>query len=110
MSDMTSYRVGPGSSLKVWTYKNASTVLEASRYREVVFEGSGPWDTLRGTLELHGSRQPLTVSSTRDGQRCSGSVEFPPSRWGIAPYRAFLGALKLDDRVRVSWELNLTPA
>jgi len=175
---VTSYRVGPGSSLKVWTYKNASTVLarfahdlcfevrsfvvtlsgeddalevsvrvdplelellssvqadgslkpvkprdkveiertargtvlEATRYREVVFEGSGPWHALPGTLELHGSRQPLTVHSTREGERCSGSVEFAPSRWGIAPYRAFLGALKLDDRVRVSWELNLTPA
>lgn len=175
---MASYSAGPGSSLKVWTFKNPSTVLarfahdlcfevrrfsvqissendevevtvrvdpqelellgsvgkdgslkpmkprdkveiestargtilEVKRFREVVFEAHGPWDSPSGTLELRGVRRPLTLRTTREGTRCTGSVELVPSLWGIAPYRAFLGALKLEDRVRVSWDLNLASA
>ena len=52
----------------------------------------------------------VTLRSERDGERCAGQVEFAPSRFGIQPYRAFLGALKLDDRVRVSWDLRVISA
>ncbi|MCA8925584.1 MAG: YceI family protein [Planctomycetes bacterium] len=86
------------------------TVLEARRYPEVVFRGEGSWEVLTGTLELHGAKQALTLRSERDGERCAGQVEFAPSRFGIQPYRAFLGALKLDDRVRVSWDLRVISA
>lgn len=82
-------------------------VLEVGRYGEVVFRGRGPAEAVAGTLTLHGRDAPLTVVSVRDGARWTGEVELTPSRWGIKPYRAFLGALKLADRVKVSWELEL---
>lgn len=31
------------------------------------------------------------------------------SRWGIRPYSAFFGALKLSDEVKVDFDVVLTP-
>jgi hypothetical protein len=31
------------------------------------------------------------------------------SRWGIRPYSAFLGALKLRDKVEVKFDIDPTP-
>ena len=60
---------------------------------------------LSGVLDLAGSTQPLTlVVQAREG-RLRGEVELRPSDWGIKPYRALLGAIRLADRVRVRFDL-----
>ena len=39
----------------------------------------------------------------------TGSAVIVQSRWGIRPYTAFLGALKLRDEVEVEFDVDLTP-
>jgi YceI-like protein len=61
---------------------------------------------LAGTFELLGSARPIELMvHARDG-RLVGDVELRPSDWGIKPYRAFLGAIRLADRVRVRFDLR----
>ncbi|MBX3128265.1 MAG: YceI family protein [Polyangiaceae bacterium] len=85
-------------------------VLQTSRYPEVRFEGTGKpeGDVVRiaGTLTLRGQRQPVEFSAQREDGRYLGEVELIPSRFGIAPYKALLGAIKLQDRVRVRFDLG----
>jgi len=59
-----------------------------------------------GQLELAGRTATLSFDVRRDGDVYRARFEMPPSRWGIQPYKALLGAIKLKDNVRV--ELALT--
>jgi len=57
---------------------------------------------VEGTLDLHGVRRPLAVTVLeRDGElRCEADVDQPA--FGIAPYRAAFGALKVKPAVRIT--------
>jgi hypothetical protein len=59
-----------------------------------------------GELQLAGRGQPLAFDVRNDGGTYRAEFELKPSHWGIAQYRALLGAIKLKDAVRV--ELALT--
>jgi polyisoprenoid-binding protein YceI len=83
-------------------------VLRADRFPEVVFEGR--WEgespaTVVGTLALCGVTRPLTVRLARSpaGLVCTATVHQPT--WGITPFRAMLGALRVQPDVRVEWAL-----
>lgn len=56
-------------------------------------------------LTLVGRTVRVPVSVARHDGRVRGSVTLTPSRWGIVPFKALLGALKLQDRVRVDFDL-----
>jgi hypothetical protein len=62
-------------------------------------EKSG-WE-VEGELELAGARAALALKLGRAGDRWTGKVELRPSRWGIREYRALMGAIRLQDRVRL---------
>lgn len=84
-------------------------VLQAGRFPAVVFEGSWAGDdpsAVDGALTLCGVTRPLTVGVTRAAGRvvCAATVHQPT--WGIAPYRALLGALRVRSDVRVEWVLE----
>src|SRR5262249_31938193 len=82
----------------------ADDVLELRRHPVATFEGSIDRATMRvvGKLSLHGRTVELPAFVVRDdGSQLAMEVAFAPSRWGIAPYRALAGALKLQDRVVV---------
>jgi len=59
-----------------------------------------------GQLELAGRSAPLSFSVRRDADLYRAGFEIQPSRWGIAPYKALLGAIKLKDLVRVELALS----
>ncbi|MGD8859875.1 MAG: YceI family protein [Myxococcales bacterium] len=61
---------------------------------------------LTGTLELAGMRAPV-AGELRAGDRITGAFELRPTEWGIKPFKALGGALKIQDRVRV--EVDLPP-
>lgn len=87
-----------------------SKVLESRRHPEVRFSGEAREAgeqrvSVAGQLELHGRRQPLDVDVERTDGRLRGRVSLRPSRWGIAPFKAFLGALRLQDRVEIAFDL-----
>jgi hypothetical protein len=80
----------------------ADDVLELRRFPVATFEGVLDRAALRvvGKLTMHGRTVELAPMSVReDGDAFAVEVALVPSRWGIAPYRALAGALKLQDRV-----------
>lgn len=83
-------------------------ILHADRHPEVVFEGRAQKTTdghrVRGVLELVGHREEIEIAVRRSGDRLEGEVELVPSRYGIEPFKALLGAIKLADRVIVRFE------
>jgi hypothetical protein len=84
-------------------------VLLTARWPEARFEGTIDRETLRvrGRLTLHGRTLDLPAVTVRDdGERWCAELAITPSRWGIAPYRALAGALKLQDRVLVRVALD----
>lgn len=55
-----------------------------------------------GQLTLRGETRPIEARLELDADRLLGSITIVPSQWGIRPYRALGGTLKLQDRVRIS--------
>lgn len=84
-------------------------VLRSGRFPEVLFAGRWEGDdprTVEGSLTLCGVTRPLAVTLRRDGRRliCEATVQQPT--WGITPFRAMLGALRVRAEVRVVWSLD----
>ncbi len=77
--------------------------------RPLRFEGKAQADNggyrVAGELDMAGQRRPLTLSLAAEAGRLKGEVELVPSRWGIKPFKALMGAIKLQDRVRVRFDL-----
>ena len=93
--------------------KNVCTqVLKTEQFSRVRFEGAfDPTKTpvpVQGTLELVGKRQPIAFELSRQAAWFVGTLTLSPSRWGIQPYRALLGALKLRDTALVRVEVEAT--
>src|SRR5258708_8808872 len=61
-----------------------------------------------GDLTIAGVTEPVTVEGQLAGGRARGSAVIAQSRYGIRPYSAFLGALKLRDEVEVRFDIDLT--
>ena len=85
-------------------------VLKTDRFPRGKFEGA--FDAteapvrVQGTLELLDKRQPVSFELARQGDTFVGTLTITPSRWGIAPYRALLGALKLQDTAVIRIEVQ----
>jgi polyisoprenoid-binding protein YceI len=88
-------------------------ILETSAHSKIVFRGSlsagkgvGARIRVDGTLELLGVRRALSLVAVREGVRVRGSVTLVPSEFGIRPYKALAGAIRVQDRVRVDFDLD----
>lgn len=67
--------------------------------------------SIEGTLELHGRSAPLTLAVTEAAPgryRATGTLS--QSAYGIKPYSAFLGALKLRDEVEIEADVDVSGA
>ncbi|HEY9524474.1 MAG TPA: YceI family protein [Thermopolyspora sp.] len=90
-------------------------ILHTDRHKTIEFrsarvEGSPESFQIEGDLTIAGETGPLTVRGGLTGDRVTGSAIVVQSRWGIKPYSAFFGALKLRDEVEVEFDVALTPA
>jgi hypothetical protein len=92
-----------------------NAVLEWRRFPEATFSGTavqraqGTHD-VSGMLSLHGVTRRIQFEVREEaGRKFKASVELTPSSWGIRPYRALMGALKLEDRVEIELELHGDP-
>lgn len=87
-------------------------VLHTSKYPTALFVGSateqGGGYSVKGELELAGKKAPLAFDVQSEGGAYRTSFEIQPSQWGIAQYKALLGAIRLKDVVRI--EAALTEA
>jgi hypothetical protein len=89
----------------------ANDVLEIRQFGEAKLAGTvrrrAEAITLDATLTLHGRTVTLApLAIQRRGALWAVETTLTPTRWGIAPYRALAGALKLQDRLTVRVELT----
>ncbi|MGH9262913.1 MAG: YceI family protein, partial [Acidimicrobiales bacterium] len=94
--------------------KTLGEVLHTAQHPTITFrsrrvDGSAGSFTLHGELTIMGETRPVTVQGRVTDSRVVGSATVVQSRWGIRPYSAFFGALKLRDEVKVDFDVALTP-
>lgn len=89
-------------------------VLHTDRHPSITFrstrvEGTEASFSVEGDLTIAGVTRPVTVRSRlRDG-RVQGSATVTQTSWGIRPYSALFGALKVSDDVEVEFDVALMP-
>ena len=88
-------------------------ILDIRQHPTITFgssQVSGTAESFRidGDLTIVGVTQPVTVEGRLAAGRALGSAVIVQSRWGIRPYSAFFGALKLRDEVEVHFDIDLT--
>lgn len=114
---------GPRVDPKVLSEKDKSDILNnlaehVLRWRQhptVTYEGRlsevrGGVLTIRGKLTLLGRTGPLDVTARRQGEVLRGEATLLQTRWGIQPFSALMGAIKIKNQVDVRFELPLPPS
>lgn len=67
--------------------------------------------TVEGELTMAGSTRPVTAQLDVGGDgRVAGTIALTQSAWGIKPYRALMGALKVRDQVEIVIDARLPAA
>lgn len=83
----------------------------AIEFRSRTVAGSSRELEVAGDLTLSGVTRPATlVFSLEAGRRARGVLVIRQSDWGITPYRAFMGALKVRDAVEIAFDVVLPAA
>jgi polyisoprenoid-binding protein YceI len=77
-------------------------------FRSTAVEGTPESFTVEGDLTIRGVTRPVTVEGAASGGRLTGGATVLQSRWGIKPYSALLGQLKVADPVEIEFDLALT--
>jgi polyisoprenoid-binding protein YceI len=81
-------------------------VLHAGKFPVARFESTRvAGDVVEGSLTLHGETKPITVSVSQNGERL-GRVTLHQPDFGITPYKAAMGTLKVKADVVI--EVTLT--
>ncbi len=86
-------------------------VLETDQHETIEFQGAwepvpgGDAFDVQGELELVGTVEPLTTRVVREDGQCRADIGLTQSKWGIEPYSAMMGALKVEDRVQIHFEI-----
>jgi polyisoprenoid-binding protein YceI len=81
-------------------------VLATARHPEARFESTaiaadGDAQRIEGALTLHGQRRPITARAVRDGERWATELVLDQRDYGITPYSAMMGTLKIKPELRV---------
>ena len=79
-------------------------------FRSTGVEGDPKAFTVEGELTIAGQTHPVSIRATAEGDHVRGATTAAQTRWGIKPYSAFFGALKLADEVEIEFELTLPGA
>lgn len=85
-------------------------ILHTDKHPTITFTSTAVSGTpedfaVEGQLTIVGQAQPVTLHGTLAGGRATGTASVVQSRWGIKPFTAFLGALKLNDEVTVEFDV-----
>ncbi len=84
-------------------------ILYTARHPLITFTGTarprGGAIAVSGQLELVGRSAAVELTLREQGGRLRGEVELKPTRWGIKPYKALAGAIKLQDRLTIRVDL-----
>jgi polyisoprenoid-binding protein YceI len=94
--------------------KTLGKILNTAQHPTITFrsrrvDGSAGSFTCDGELTIMGVTRPVMVEGRGADGRVVGGASVVQSRWGIRPYSAFFGALKLSDEVQIDFDVALTP-
>ena len=76
-------------------------VLQVARHPHITFSGRDAGGALTGELTLRGVTRPLSARWRAEGGRRVAEVSLDQRDFGIRPYQAMMGALKVQRAVRV---------
>jgi polyisoprenoid-binding protein YceI len=79
------------------TIENEILGREEIAFRAKSVEGGN----VKGDLTIAGRTQPVEFDLHREGDRVRAQISVVQTRWGIKPYRGFMGALKVRDDVEI---------
>ncbi|MCQ4082310.1 YceI family protein [Streptomyces sp. RB6PN25] len=85
-------------------------LLDTAEHPSITFRSTRITGTLQsfditGDLTIKGRTHPVTVHGQAGDGRLRGAATILQSTWGIKPYTAFLGALRLADEVRIEFDV-----
>jgi polyisoprenoid-binding protein YceI len=94
--------------------KTLGEVLHTAQHPTITFrsgrvDGSTGSFTVDGELTIMGVTRPVMVQGRVTDGRVVGGATVVQSQWGIRPYSAFFGALRLSDEVKIEFDIALTP-
>ena len=72
--------------------------------------GNGSSYTVPGELTVNGATRPTTVNVAINGDKAKVTFKVVQSEFGIKPFKALMGALKVRDQVDVEWRYRSPPA
>ncbi|HKR51161.1 MAG TPA: YceI family protein [Pseudonocardiaceae bacterium] len=86
--------------------RNAQDTLETRRYPTIGFRSvsvvrDGDRARIEGDLTLHGVTAPISVEARDDGKNWHAKIILDQRKFGIKPFSAMLGALKVKPDVEV---------
>ena len=76
-------------------------------FRSTRVQGTPEVFTVEGDLTIMGRARAVTVSGRVSGDRLTGGATVVQSQWGIKPYSALFGQLKVADPVEIAFDLEL---
>ncbi len=92
----------------------ADDVLEPRRYPEIKFRATaqpaGAGFALTGELTVHGKTRPVQLTTRPEGGKQVAEITLHQPDYGIKPFSAMLGTLKIKPDVRVRVTLPWPPA
>jgi hypothetical protein len=71
-------------------------------FRSTSVTRAGDRIDVAGELELSGATRPLTFALTDDAGHITGSAQLKQTDWGMKPYSALFGTLKVADVVEIA--------
>jgi polyisoprenoid-binding protein YceI len=87
--------------------RNAEKVLEPRKYSKIQFRSvsvtrEGDRAQIEGDLTLHGVTNRISLEARDDGARWNAKIILDQRQFGIKPFSAMLGALKIKPEVEVN--------
>jgi polyisoprenoid-binding protein YceI len=82
-------------------------VLHASKHPKIRFTSTAVREhdggvAIEGTLELHGRSRSIAFAARRVGEVWTAQLDLHQPDWGITPYSAMMGTLKVKPTLQVS--------
>ncbi|HUP69922.1 MAG TPA: YceI family protein [Acidimicrobiales bacterium] len=95
--------------------KNIEKTLDTAKHPNVTFKstsvsGSEPNVTVNGDLTIKGQTKPATLTVTADGDKLTGKTSVVQTEFGIKPFSAMMGALKVRDSIDLQLTCTLPSA
>ncbi len=95
--------------------KNIEKTLDTAKHPNATFKstsvtGSAPTVSVTGDLTIKGQTRPATLTVTADGDRVTGKTSLVQSDFGVKPYSAMMGALKVRDSLDLEFTCKLPSA